>query len=166
MEVLREQDRENRIREAMHRADDYINIVSNDLANPAQSSNSIPKQSPKSSTSNQALTAPNLNDTEDLSLQMSNSPQMSLLSRVLHLQPPQPKQCGPPPSHQRCWMSRSTRSTRLNALNSTAAVPCMHQCLYLLSKQKRKYKSPVPREKTPSVGPEPYLESVAALEPY
>ena len=43
MEVLREQDRENRIREAMHRADDYINIVSNDLANPAQSSNSIPK---------------------------------------------------------------------------------------------------------------------------
>ena len=45
-------------------------------------------------------------------------------------------------------------------------VPCMHQCLYLLSKQKRKYKSLVPREKKPSVGPEPHLESVAALEPY
>ena len=35
-EVLRKQDRENGIREAIHRAEDLLDIVRNDLANPTQ----------------------------------------------------------------------------------------------------------------------------------
>ena len=53
--VLREQDRKNRIREAMHRAEDFIDIVRNDLAYPT-TQNLLTQNS----TSSQNLT----NDTE------------------------------------------------------------------------------------------------------
>ena len=46
-EVLREQDRENRIREAMHRAEDFIDIVRNDLAFPT--TQNVPSQDSTSS---------------------------------------------------------------------------------------------------------------------
>ena len=68
-EVLREKDRLNRIREAMHRAKDFIDIVRNDLAYPT--TQNLPSQN---STSSQNLPK----DTEGFqAVQSENTPSVT-----------------------------------------------------------------------------------------
>ena len=167
-EVLREQDRENRIREAMHRAEDFIDIVRNDLAFPT--TQNVPSQD---STSSQNLPK----DTEgSQAVQSESTPSVTEVVQDSSSTTPTTAPVVQPATLSLAVLDDSfytpaSSPTRLNSAQSAESSAAIMPPPATTKKAKAK-KPRVPRE--PRIEPKEevedycvpawFLESVAALE--